>query len=54
MISHMSQGVDGKSWKEIHFLHNFTNWVLQILSHLKRISSSRLGRTREEVGNIYS
>jgi hypothetical protein len=52
----MSQGVEDKSWKEINFLHNFTNWVLQQLKWegpFLVVSSSRPGsfKLRDMDGN---
>jgi hypothetical protein len=53
MFSHMTQKLDGKTHKEINSFISFIIWVLHIIPPLQRISSSRLGRTRKEVGKVY-
>jgi hypothetical protein len=39
---------------EINSIYTFYNLIITNPTPLKRISSSRLGRTRENVGKIYS
>ena len=54
MFSHMIQKVDGNSHKEINSFIGFIIWVLQILPPYKESRPRDLGRTRKEVGKIYS